>query len=201
MRRRRVGLLLIFGAAIPLVVAATAWACANLTTLRLDTRAAAPGTDVSGVGRNYSSAGSLVTVRLGRKGPVLWEGPPAGSRGKITPTFKVPAVKPGSYVIVATQSTATGSPVAGTPGRASLRIKRATAGSSQAPASTSWASPRQSRPGGPEAAPAAGNADARVLPALMGIVLSLALLGSGLALVGRARAAYRPLGATTPKSG
>ena len=199
--RRRLGLFLIFGAAIPLVVAASAWACAALATLRLDTRAAAPGTEVSGVGRNYSPAGSFVTVRLGgRKGPVLWEGPPAGSRGNIRPTFEVPAVKPGSYVIVATQSTATGAPVAGTPGRAALRITRTSAGSSQAPAS-SWASPGPSGPGGPEAAPAARNGDAPVLPALMGVVLSLALLGSGLALVGRARAAYRPLGATTPKSG
>ena len=198
--RRRLGFLLIFGGAVSLAVASTAWACANLATLRLDTRAAAPGTDVSGIGRNYSQAGSLVTVRLGRKGPVLWEGPPVGSRGKITPTFKVPAVKRGSYVIVATQSTATGAPVPGTPGRASLRISGPAAGSSQAHPS-SWASPGPSGPAAPEAAPTGQNGGAPVLPTLAGVLLSVALLGGGLTLVARARAAHRPLGAAAPESG
>ena len=161
--------------ALPLAVVATAFACANLATLKLDHGVAAAGSDITAYGRNFNSnaAASTVTIRFNsRNGRVLWEGRPA-SNGKLTGTFKAPLVKAGQFVLVATQIGADGRPAAGTPGRAPLKIKAASASSAVAPPVAS--------PGGP------------TLPSLpVGIGMALVMLGlagGGVALIAGSRRA------------
>ena len=111
---------------IPLAVVATAFACANLASAKLNRAAASPGSTVSFMGRNFNSnaAASPVTIRWnGRAGQVLATARPA-STGKVSTTFNVPNVRPGYYVIVATQTGPNGRPASGTPGRAPLRVAR-----------------------------------------------------------------------------
>jgi hypothetical protein len=171
LHRRRVGVGLIAAAvALPLAIVATAFACANLATLKLDHGNVAAGSDITAYGRNFNSnaAASTVTLRFNsRNGRVLWEGRPQPN-GKLTGNFKAPAVQAGQYVILATQTGPDGRPAAGTPGRAPLKIK---GGSAAAAASAT--------PGGP------------ALPSLpVGIgtaLLMLGLAGGGVALIGASR--------------
>jgi hypothetical protein len=110
--------------AVPLTVVATAFACANLASAKLNRAAASPGTQVSFMGRNFNSnaAASPVSIRWnGRSGQVLAIARPA-STGKVSTTFTVPNAKPGYYVIVATQTGPNGRPASGTPGRTPLRV-------------------------------------------------------------------------------
>lgn len=122
---RRVGVLVVAGVlAAPLAVVATAFACANLATVKLDHAGATPGAQVSLVGRNFNSspAASVVSVRWNsRSGKVLYEGRPVD--GKLRGTFTVPKARPGYYVVVATQTGPNGAIAAGTPGRAPLKIR------------------------------------------------------------------------------
>lgn len=126
---------------IPLAIVATAFACANLASAKLNRAAASPGTTVSFMGRNFNSnaAASPVSIRWnGRAGQVLATARPA-STGKVSTTFTVPNVKPGYYIIVATQTGPNGRPASGTPGRAPLRVGSRRAASSSvvvAPAPT-----------------------------------------------------------------
>ncbi len=109
---------------IPLAIVATAFACANLASAKLSRAAATPGSTVSFMGRNFNSnaAASPVSIRWnGRAGQVLATARPA-STGKVSTTFTVPNVKPGYYVVVATQIAPNGRPASGTPGRAPLRV-------------------------------------------------------------------------------
>lgn len=158
--------------ALPLAVAATAFACANLATLKLDHGGVASGSAVTAYGRNFNTnaAASTVTLRFnGRNGRVLWEGRPLPN-GKLTGTFTAPKVQAGKYVILATQTGIDGRPAAGTPGRAPLTIKGGAASSVVAPQPSS---------GGP-AIPS--------LPIGVGMtLLMLALGGGGVALVSGAR--------------
>lgn len=127
--RKRMGVLLV-GTAIPLLIASVAYACASLATLTIDPHRGRPGRTISGNGANYCAdpACSPVTVHFkSRSGPVLWEGLPNAER-RIEFTFKVPKARAGWYSIVATQNKADGAPVAGTPGRASLRVVRPDSG-------------------------------------------------------------------------
>lgn len=158
--------------ALPLAVVATAFACANLATLKLDKGGVASGSEVTAYGRNFNSnaAASVVTLRFNsRNGRVLWEGRPLAN-GKLTGKFLAPAVQPGKYVILATQTGADGRPAAGTPGRAPLKIKGGAAPAAVAPAPTSGAPTMPSLPVG------AGMA-----------LLMLGLAGGGMALLAGAR--------------
>jgi hypothetical protein len=123
--RRRLAVLAGIGIlGVPLAVVATAFACANLATVKLNTAGATPGTQVSFVGRNFntSPAASAVQVRWnGRRGQVLFEGRPVAN--KLKGTFTVPQAAPGYYVIVATQTGPNGRIAAGTPGRAPLKVR------------------------------------------------------------------------------
>jgi len=156
---------------VPLAVVATAFACANLATLKLDHATVAAGSDVTAYGRNFNSnaAASTVTLRFNsRSGRVLWEGRP-GSNGKLTANFAAPAAQAGQYVILATQTGVDGRPAAGTPGRAPLKIKGG--------ASSAVAPPVGS--GGPTLPS---------VPATIGLaLLMLGLAGGGLALTGVTR--------------
>lgn len=109
---------------IPLAVVATAYACANLASAKLSRAAATPGTTVSFMGRNFNSnaAASPVSIRWnGRAGEVLATARPSRT-GKVSTTFRVPNVKPGYYIVVATQTGPNGRPASGTPGRAPIRV-------------------------------------------------------------------------------
>lgn len=188
-RQRTVVLGLVAAAAIPLMIAATAFACANLAVIKLDRANAKPGDRVTALGRNFSTAkqASDVTVRFnGRNGPVLWQGRP-DAKGRIRPAFTAPRARGGNYVILATQQTAAGAPVGGTPGRAPLRIRGSKSSSSVI------AAPLASPSGGPS------------LPAgvpVFGAVLALllAMSGGAVALASAARrrqAGYSPAGSAS----
>jgi hypothetical protein len=165
---------------LPLAVVATAFACANLATLKLDRGGVAAGTEITAYGRNFNSnaAASTVTLRFNsRNGRVLWEGRPLPN-GKLTGKFTAPSVQPGQYVILATQTGVDGRPAAGTPGRAPLNIKGGAAASAVPPP------PSSGGPAMPSAPVAAGLA-----------LLMLGLAGGGIALLSAARrsAPARPL--------
>ena len=184
MRRRRLGSLLIFGALVPLAVAATAWGCGVLATVKLDRSAAAPGQTLNVTGINYSNDMTTFTpVQLrwnSRTGPVVGTATPVG--GRINTEIQVPAgTGPGWYVVNGTQSRISdGTPKSGTPGRTTLRVQGAAQGA---------ASPWSSTPGGGAAvAVDGGPGGPPLVPTLLGIVLSLGLLGAGLTLVSRSRA-------------
>ena len=116
---------------IPLAIVATAFACANLASAKLNRAAASPGTTVSFMGRNFNSnaAASPVAIRWnGRAGEVLATARPART-GKVSTTFKVPNARPGYYIIVATQTGPNGKPASGTPGRAPIRVVRSSSSS------------------------------------------------------------------------
>ncbi|HWE13660.1 MAG TPA: hypothetical protein VG365_09120 [Solirubrobacteraceae bacterium] len=117
-------MLILAGVAVPLSFASLAYACGVLATVHVNHASTSPGASISAIGGNYSTAktASLVVLRFnGRTGAVLWSGHP-DANGSIHSTFTVPTVAPGYYLIFASQSTAAGTPVAGTPGRAVLRI-------------------------------------------------------------------------------
>ena len=133
-RRKLAALATVGVIGVPLAVVATAFACANLATVKLDRAGATAGTKVSFVGRNFntSPAASPVQVRWnGRSGKVLYEGRPIGN--KVRGTFTVPDAAPGYYVIVATQLGPNGRIASGTPGRAPLKV-RGTSSSAAVPA-------------------------------------------------------------------
>jgi len=168
--------------AIPLALAATAFACGSLATLKLNRATAPVGGEVKAVGGNFNSSPRASTVQLrfnGRNGKVLWEGRPAAS-GRLAGTFAAPAAAPGYYVIVATQTGPDGRPAAGTPGRAPLRIKRAAAGSKSAAAV----------PAVPFAAPATGDGPPPAVTPVTVLaigLLGLVLLGGGFGVLRLAR--------------
>lgn len=130
--RRRLAVLATVGVVgAPLAVVATAFACANLATLKLDRAGATTGTQVSFVGRNFNSnaAASPVAVRWNsRSGQVLFQGRPVA--GKLRGTFTVPNARPGYYIVVATQTAPNGRIASGTPGRAPIKVRVSSTSSS-----------------------------------------------------------------------
>lgn len=184
--RRKAGLFLIFGAALPLLVASTAWACGVLATLRLDKKVAAPGETIAATGKNYSANGSEVAIRLKSRnsGAIKTVAPPAA--GRLNTTFTVPEnLSPGWYTVLATQNSSPTSttPKSGTPGRTTLRV--AAPGGRSGAAVAPWSS---SKPSGPaaSAAPVTGDAGGSLtVPMILAIVLSLTMLGAGWVFVGR----------------
>ena len=187
--RRRVGFLFIIFAAIPVAVfASTAWACGALTTLHTNASVVAPNQVIEVTARNFNNGpaagGSSSPVQIrwaSRTGEVLDEVPEGGS---FTKAVRVPASAPsGWHVINAVQFTATGAPKSGSPARATVRVQGAPVPGATAP----WgATPTSGGPGSPD------------LP-LPGILLSVALLATGLTLVfrdkGRRKATRPALGA------
>lgn len=182
--RRKLGLSLVFGAALPLAVASVAWACGVLATLSLDQKVAAPGQTINASGRNWSSAAgaSAVTVRLkSRTGDILAT-TAAKPDGSISQGFALPtSLSPGWYVVLATQFNANGTPKTGTPGRTTLRVQGSARNA--AVAAAPWSS---SEPKGPAAAAAAteGGSGALIAILLAGL-LSLTMLASGWKLLSR----------------
>jgi hypothetical protein len=110
--------------AAPVVVASAAFACQSLATLTLDKKAGPSGTEVTVLqGANYSGSptSSRIEFHLDtRTGPLL--GATAGPQSNISGTKFTVSGPDGWHVILATQYTASGAPVAGTPGKASFQI-------------------------------------------------------------------------------
>ena len=200
MTRRRAGFLLIFGALVPLAVAATAWACGTLATVKVDASVANPGQTLTVTGINYqanngataqnNNTDTFTNVQLrwnSRTGPILKEVRPDAA-GKIATTLQVPGdATAGWYVINGTQfRLSDGTPKSGTPGRTTLRVQGAAAGG---------ASPWGQGPGGGVAVKVGDPAGPALAPTLAAVLLSLAMLAGGLTLLnrGRARRANRPL--------
>ena len=104
---------------------AGAYACTAVATLTLSPKAARPGATVEGIGRSYSNSPTRpVQIHFNRLDGAVLETTLADARGNINFDFQAPKVKPGRYVIVATQYDETGKPVYGTPARTVLRIRR-----------------------------------------------------------------------------
>lgn len=141
--------------AIPLMVAATAFACANLATIKPNKNTGTPGTTVYVRGFNFTTRpdASPVEIRMNsRRGEVLAEVRP-NKRGRIEAIIKVPKAKVGKGFLLATQRTGEGRPVAGTPARHPFTIKSSSGSSAMVPAA--WGSPQQGPPtaGGPASIP------------------------------------------------
>jgi hypothetical protein len=196
MRRRFWVLAGVCGLGVPLAIVATAFACGSLATLKLNRATATAGAQVKAVGGNYNTNPSASPVQLrfnGRNGRVLWEGRPSSS-GRIAATFPAPTAKAGYYVILATQIAPDGRPVAGTPGRAPLRMRRRSRSRSSSAAAV-WAS---APPAG--SPPAASGSPLPILVGLGGGLLLLGLLGGGIALLGAGHRHRRSSAATQPVS-
>jgi len=180
--KRKVGLGLVFGAALPLGIASVAWACGVLATLSVDTKVAAPGQTITLTGKNYGTAASgasPISIRLkSRNGTVLTQIPaPTGTA--ISATFAVPAnTSPGWYVLLATQNTASGVPKTGTPGRTTVRVQGA---AQSTVAGAPWGSANTS---GPTAQAPQANGGS-LLALLFAGALSLSMLAGGWTLLSR----------------
>ena len=168
--------------AIPLAIAATAFACGSLATLKLNRATARAGDQLAASGGNYNTSPRASTVQLrfnSRNGRVLWEGRP-NSNGRISAAFSVPQARAGYYMILTTQIGPDGRAVAGTPGRAPLRIKGASAAKAAAAAPAAWAAL-------PGDGPTAQGGPVGLMPALAIAALAFGLLGGALAVVRTAR--------------
>lgn len=185
--KRRIGVILVFGAALPLAAASIAWACGVLATVSLDRQVAAPGQAVTATGKNYASGSGIsdVSLRLNtRDGRVLDTVPASGNT--INSSFIVPEdLKPGWYVVMTTQYNADLTPRRGTPGRTTLRVQGSAAGGA---AVAPWAG------SGPSGLPAVGGG---LMTMLFATALSLTMLAGGWALVQRKgrTGAHAPLSA------
>jgi hypothetical protein len=195
--KRKLGLILVFGAALPLAVASAAWACGVLATLTLDHKTAAAGDAITATGKNYGTAAgvSAVTIHLdSRTGPVLAT-TPALTGGRINETFALPAtIKPGYHVIMATQNNANGTPKSGTPGRTTLQIT----GANKRHAEIAGAPWSQANPPGTTgasvqvAADSGGSGSQSLLAIMMAVALSLSMLAGGwVLLANKSRSARR----------
>lgn len=195
--KHKVGLMLMVGGVLPLGVASTAWACASLANLKLDSRVVQPGDAVAVTGTGFSDfhggsnvGDSPVTLRLkARNGVVLQDNVEVTTDRRISTTVKLPAdMAPGYYVMLGTQTRADGSAVKGTPARFAFRVK-GTARQSVV------ASPWSSASNGPTSSSATGNGGLDGQPLLIGGILSLTLLGAGSVLVARRNTHTNTLGA------
>ncbi len=175
--------------AAPLVVAATAFACANLATIKPSAQSGGPGALVTVKGFNFSTRAdsSAVAIRLNsRRGAVLAE-QRADSRGRMVTQFRVPNARVGDGVLLATQTKPNGAPVAGTPARHPFRVRGGSSSSGAVP--VAWSSPQQGPP--PAAAPIP------VVP-IAGAALALVALSAGGFAV--ARVARRSAGMRAARS-
>jgi len=180
--RRKVGILLVFGAVVPLAVASVAWACGVLATLSVDKKVVSPGETVNATGRNYSTAAgaSAVAIRLKTRDGQVVATTAAQTGGGISTDFVVPAsLSPGWYVLLATQTNANGTQKSGTPGRTTLRVQGSAQGAAVAGA------PWSSTPQGPAASAVSAGGSLSLLALLFAGSLSLAMLASGWKLLSR----------------
>lgn len=168
---------------------ATAFACTALATLETATAATPSGTNVMATGTSFAAtgAGPVVIHWNGVSGPEVGRAAP-DAQGNISAAIAVPkSAGPGQYVLVATQAKANGSPVYGTPARASLAVS--------APDGTVPAAPAGAARTPARTVPSSGGGGGVALTLVLGAA-GLALFGAGFAtLVGHGR---RPRPASAP---
>ncbi|MDQ6607891.1 MAG: hypothetical protein M3Z06_15275 [Actinomycetota bacterium] len=129
---KRATLLFSLGAlAIPLGVAATAYACTSVATLSDSPGAVAAGSTVTVTGAFYgahdpadATTAGPVEIRLGRvDGPVMATASPSGPDRSFSVQVTVPpSAGAGQTFLTATQENADGTPVYGTPARQTLMV-------------------------------------------------------------------------------
>lgn len=133
MRRlgRRTWFLLGLGAiSVPLVAAAVAYGCTAAATLSANPGAAAAGSTVTITGKYFGThdpqdinSNSPVQIRIGSvSGPILATGTPTGTDRAFSVQVRVPQMPAGDTFISATQLSATGTPVYGTPARQAFKV-------------------------------------------------------------------------------
>jgi hypothetical protein len=174
----------VVGAAVSVVVGATAFACTNLATLNLSSTAGKAGDTVTVTGSSFAvGRGDAPTIPVqlrwnGVDGMVLAETVPDRA-GNISATFAVPEGAPGYYVLVATQKDARGVDTYGTPARASYQILGPNGQSVVTPPASAAAASVPSEP-----------SSSGIIALTVGLgVLGLALFGAGfVAFVRQARA-------------
>ena len=121
--------------AVPLVAAAVAYGCTAMATLTTSSSSAPPGSVVTVTGKYFGThnpaddrSNQPAEIRLGSlTSPVLASAPPTGSDRSFTVEVTIPEGVSGDTVIVATQKTANGQPVYGTPARQSFTVTQSSA--------------------------------------------------------------------------
>ncbi len=175
--RRGVGAFLAVGVLLPLVVAANA--SAQGATLVLNPATARPGQAVTVTGSGFSSGAgtSAVNIRLSTRTGQSLASTSADTRGRISASVPIPpSLGPGTYLIVGTQTIASGRQGFATPGRAVLQVVAAGQASNAAP-------------------PRGGSSDGGPPAPLPAVAIALALLAGGCVLtVRRLRTVNRSLG-------
>jgi hypothetical protein len=107
---RRWGLAGVGTAAAGLLMAAAAWACVSGPVVNLSTISAKAGQEVGITGTGFQSTNPAVIRWNALDGPVLTTVPAPITGGNLDAKFTVPeGTKPGSYVVIVTQTKADGS--------------------------------------------------------------------------------------------
>ncbi len=129
--RRRTCLVSLGALCVPLSAAAVAYGCTAAATLSPASTAAVAGDTVTVTGKYFGThnpedinSNSPVQLRLGSvTGPVLGSASPTGNEREFTVNITVPAGTPaGDSFLSATQLSATGTPVYGTPARQAFKV-------------------------------------------------------------------------------
>ena len=115
--RRKFGLLLIVGAALPLICAANA--SAQGAVMLVSPKVATPGQAVTVTGSGFGAGD--VDIRLMKRNGTSVGGTTADTAGRISTTIQAPAGA-GQYLLIGIQTTANGRQRAFTPGRTRLRV-------------------------------------------------------------------------------
>jgi hypothetical protein len=107
----------------PVALGSVAYACQSLATLHSNPRAVTAGQTITLFGKGYSSSGTSTAIEIHldtRNGPVIGSfAPTSVVNGPVT----IPAsTSAGRHILVATQYTAAGNAVSGTPGRATVSV-------------------------------------------------------------------------------
>ena len=122
--RRRFTLLSALGLLAALATAPSA--AAQGTVLQISPQTIAPGQTATVTGGSFSTTAgtSAVFIRLNhRDGQVLLAGADLDSRGQlVNASFPWPAMAPGNYLVLGTQTYANGRQIAFTPGRTRVRV-------------------------------------------------------------------------------
>jgi len=123
------------GVVLPLMCASNA--AAQGTTIQFNPQTVSPGQVVTVTGGSFNTAAgtSPVNIRLQhRDGTIILAGANLNTRGQLDNVqFPMPAVPPGIYLVLATQTYANGRQVAFTPGRTRIRVLAASAKGAAAP--------------------------------------------------------------------
>jgi hypothetical protein len=191
-RVRRFGVLG-FGAALAAVAAAgAAWACVPVATLNVSPAQVKPGEEVALTGNFYNNKNPVLIRFNALDGPVLTTITPTDSAGQpgtddsrlINAKVTIPAdVRPGNYVLVATQEPVLGRNTWGVPSRALVTV----VGDGGAPVVAAPLTPiEDSRPAGLERGGSVG-AGALVLVALGVAGVAMFLAGTAAMFAGRRR--------------